>query len=129
MVQEEKLINKFLYRLELYLIKIIPMLLALCYFTNTTLSYGGVDVPLLSLIGGISILPLLFLYLSSYVFKFCSYHRMPLHYIVISDCIAYYDIYIGIPISYRTLFSLHCIIAGIFLFLTLYLKFKVCKKH
>ena len=119
---EEKQLNKLLYKLELYLIKMIPTWLAMCYFTNTTLSYFGIDAPILSLIGGISILPLLFLYLSSFAFKFCIYHRLPLYYITISDILAYYDMYVGIPCSTRTLFSINMIITSLFLFLILYLK-------
>lgn len=126
---EGKLVNKVLYKIELYLIKHIPIWIALCYFLNTVLSYYCIDVPILSLIGGMSILPWIFLFISSYVFKFCIYHRLPLYYILISDIIGYYDTYIGISISNRTLFSIYCIIAGIFLFLMLYFKFKLCKKQ
>lgn len=129
MTKEVALKSKLLYKIELQLLKMIPILIALCYLLNTVLSYMEIDVPLLSLIGGMSLLPIIFLYVSSYVFRFCSYHRIPLHYVVISDIISYYDIYIGIPISYRTLFSIQCIIAGIAIILTLYLKFKVCKNR
>lgn len=126
---EGKLVNKVLYKIELYLIKHIPIWIALCYFLNTVLSYCKIDMPILSLIGGMSILPFIFLFVSSYAFKFCIYHRLPLYYILISDSLAYYDMYVGIPISNRSLFSINCIIAGIFLFLILYLKFKVCKSE
>lgn len=126
-MKEEERLNKVLYKLELYLLKIIPYLLAVCYFANTSLSYGGLDVPLLSLIGGISILPFIFLYVSSFVFRYCFYHRLPLYYILISECIAYYDIYFGIPINNRTLFSINLSIAGLFLFLIIYLKLKYAK--
>ena len=39
MAVEERLRDKTLYKLELYLLKIIPMLLALIAFLNTVLSY------------------------------------------------------------------------------------------
>lgn len=121
-------VNKMLYKLELYLLKIIPYLIAGCYLTNTILSYIGLDVPLISLFGGMSILPYIFLLTSSFVFKYCIYHRMPLYYILVSDIIAYYDIYFNIPVTHRTLFSINLIITGLFLFLTIYLKLKLCKK-
>lgn len=129
METEEKSINKLRYKIMLLLAKYIPIAIALCYFGNTTLSYIGIDAPILSFIGGLSILPFIFLYNTSFVLKFCVYHRMPLYYILVSDCIAYYDICFGIPVSYRTLFSINCIIAGLFVIATLYLKFKVCKNH
>lgn len=127
MTTEEK--HKVLYKFELGLLKIIPMLLALCYLSNTILSYYGVDTSVFSFIGGVSIIPLIFLYLSSYVFRFCEYHRMFLHYLVINNILSWIDMEYGIPISDRNMFITYLIIAGIFLFLVLYLKFKVCKKQ
>lgn len=123
----QRSVSKPLYKLEIAILKVIPMLIAGCYFLNTTLSYFGIDTPLFSYIGGLSLLPLLFIYLSSFVFRFCAYHRMFLYYIFISDCISYYDLYIGIPLDNRELFVFNEGIAGLFLFIVLYLRFKVCK--
>lgn len=120
--------NKFLHKLVLCVLRVMPLLIAGCYFLNTTLSYIGIDTPCLSYIGGLSLLPWLFLYLSSFAFKFCSYHRMPLYYVLVSDCISYYDLWIGIPLEDRTLFVINEMLAGIFLLMALYLKFKVCKR-
>ena len=124
MAAEENLRSKALYKIELYLIKIIPMLIAGIYLTNTVLSYFYIDLPILSLIGGMSLLPLLFLYISSYVFRFCEYHRMFLHYIVANDMLNYADYYGKIPCSNRTYFLIHIIIAGLALYIILYMKFK-----
>ena len=63
--------SKTLYKLEIVLLKVIPMLLAGIYLSNTILSYVfNIDLIALSYIGGVSLLPLVFLYLSSYAFKF-----------------------------------------------------------
>lgn len=105
------------------------MLISLCYFMNTTLSYFGIDMPIWSYIGGMSLLPWLFLYLSSFVFKFCLYHRLFLYYILVSDIINYYDMYIGLPVDNRQLFVINYAIAGIFLFLILYFKIKYDRKN
>ena len=107
--------NVKLYKIELYLLKIIPMLLAGIHLTNTVLSYYGIDI-------------IIFLYISSYVFKFCEYHRMFLHYIVVNNLINIYDYYIGIPIDAKELFITHLIIAGICLIVILYLYVKTNKK-
>lgn len=120
--------NIKLYKIELYLLKIIPMLLAIINFINIVLSFNGIDIPILSYIGGISFITLIFLYISSYVFKFCEYHRMFLHYIVICNAINVYDYYIGILITNKTLLILHLIIAGICLIIILYLYVKTNKK-
>ena len=123
MAQEESL-NKTLYKIELYLIKVIPMLLAGITLLNTILSYIGLDTPILSYIGGVSFLTLGFLYLTSYVFKFCSWHRMFLHYTLVINVLNTYDYYIGIPVSDYSLFRIHVVITGVCLLLTAYLKFK-----
>lgn len=128
MAVEERLKDKTLYKLELYLLKIIPMLLALIAFLNTVLSYFDIDLVIWSYIGSVSLLPLIFLYMSSYVFRFCEYHRMFLHYVVITNVLNVYDYYIGIPISDRELIVLHMIITGISLFIILYLYVKSTKK-
>lgn len=126
MEKEEKL-NKSLYRIELYLIKVIPMVLSGIALLNTVLSYFYIDVPLLSYLGGVSVLTIAFLYLSSYVFKFCAYHRMFIHYITLNWVLNIIDYYIGIPLDNKELFMMYMIITGIFLFIVLYLKLKVCK--
>lgn len=128
MAVEERLRNKTLYKLELYLLKVIPMLLALIAFLNTVLSYFDIDLVIWSYIGSVSLLPLIFLYMSSYVFKFCEYHRMFLHYVVVTNVLNIYDYYVGIPISDRELLVLHMIVAGISLFVILYLYVKDTKK-
>lgn len=124
MVVEEKLRSKTLYRTELCLIKVIPMIIAGIYLTNTILSYFGIDLVILSVIGGMSLLPLLFLYISSYVFKFCPYHRMFLHYIVVNDCLNYLDYYMENGLcSERAFLLINMVIAGAFMYIILYMKF------
>lgn len=123
MEKEEKL-NKIFYRIELYLIKTIPITIALIALLNTILSYFYIEVPLLSYIGGVSLFELMFLYLSSYVFKFCIYHRLQIHYITINWLLNIYDYYIGIPLSNKNLFLMYMIITGITILLILYFKFK-----
>jgi hypothetical protein len=120
----ERNLTKSIYKIELVIIKFIPYIIALVYLLNNILSYIGIDLPILSLFAGTSILTILFLYISSFVFKFCIYHRLPLYYIFIADIINYYDNIIGIPINNRSLFILNLIIAGVFILLIVYFKFK-----
>lgn len=131
MEKEEKL-NKTLYKLELYLIKNIPVIMACICLSNTILSYNGIDLTILSYIGGTSLLELMFLYVSSYVFKFCIYHRLPIHYLSVNWILNTIDEYIGIPIANKPLLILYVIIAGITILLMLYFKFKlkwnICKQ-
>ena len=125
MAVEESLRSKTLYKIEIGLLKIIPMILAGIYLSNTILSYFlDIDLIILSYIGGISLLPLIFLYLSSYVFRFCIYHRVFLHYISINEIILILDTHIGLPVSDLEYFCLQMSIFGLSLFLFLYLYVK-----
>lgn len=130
----EAKLNKLLYKLELYLVKIIPIIIAVLEVLNTVLSYLNIDVEIISMVAGMSLLPLLFLYVSSYVFRFCSYHRMFIHYIAVNEAISWYDYKIGIPITDKSLLVLHLLIVGLFFILIIYFKFyakctnKTCNK-
>lgn len=124
----EESLSKKLYKVELILLKALPVVIAVFYMLNTILSYFYIDNMFISNIAGVSFLPLLFLYVSSYVFRFCSYHRMFLHYIAIDDCLAMYDYYIGIPVSDKDTILIHLALIGISLLLILYLYVKHHKK-
>lgn len=121
-------LNKALYKIQLYLIKVIPMVMAFISLVNTVFSYYDIDLPILSYIGGYSILTIVFLYLASYVFKFCEYHRMFIHYIVVNWALNIYDAYIGIPLNDKGLLITYLTITGIFLFIILYLYVKSHKR-
>ena len=117
-------VGKVLYKIELLLIKVIPFIIMFCYALNNILYYFDIEVIFLSTFSGLSILTWIFLYISSFVFKFCIYHRLPLYYILTIDIINYYDYLIGLPISDKRLFVLDIIIIGIFLLFIVYFKFK-----
>lgn len=113
--------RKTLYKVELLYVKISPMLISLGILLCSILSYLNVDISIVGgYIYGVSLLTTTHMYISSYLYKFCAYHRMFLHYIVISNILYLLDYYIKIPLSDRNLFLLHIIIAGVFLFLILY---------
>jgi len=120
MLAAEKRVSKKWYRLTLGLLKIIPMLLALSDCLNTLTCLLGYDTPLFSLFGGVSFLTLVFLYLVSYVFRFCVYHRMFLHYVLVNNIISFADYTIGLPVDFLGLCCIFSINACIFLFLILH---------
>lgn len=122
---EEKLKSKALYKSFLYVLKIIPMVIASCDMLNTLLWLFGIDAWWLSYIGGISLMTIIFLYISSYVFQFCAYHRMFLHYITCNNIISCIDYYYEICIDS----IIYLIIIGIFLFFILYLHQKEIKNN
>lgn len=119
-----KQLNIKLYKLLILSSKTFPILIALCYLLNVVLSYFGMnDVPL-NYLGGMSFIPLLYLYITSYTLKLCNYHRVYLHYIVIVDVINILDFYYFIPLSNLEYMMLFLILFILAMFITLYLKLK-----
>ena len=110
------------------MLKVIPMVMAFCYLLNSIFSYYDIDLGFLSYLSGCSILMIVYLYIASYVFKFCEYHRMFLHYMVINTIINSIDLYIGIPLTDLEILTLYMSITGITLFLILYMYVKSHKK-
>lgn len=124
----ENLKSKTLYKIGLILLKTVPMIMAFLSLLNSILSYFDIDSAIFSYLGSVSILTLIFLYLSSYIFRFCGYHRMFLHYIVVTWVINIYDYYCVIPLDDLNYMCLQMIVAAISLFIILYLYVKGHKK-
>jgi hypothetical protein len=123
-VKEEGL-SKCLYRIVLYLTKMVPVLISIIYLLNTILSYLNIDLPLFSYL--VQYLFIILMYASSYAFRFCLWHRLLIHYILIVFTLNIIDYHVGIPLSDRELMIGYSIFTGIFLIAIIYLKFKVCK--
>lgn len=123
----EENLNKRLYKTLLLLLKYIPIITGIMYIVNTVLSYFYIDIPAISSLVGISLSTWIFMYISAIVFKFCIYHKMFLHYILIVDILNIIDLYIGIPLDNLELLMLHMILLGLFLVLILGLYVKTYK--
>ena len=106
-----------IYKLELICVKYVPIIIAPLSLLDNVLMYCDISLDILSYIAGTSILTTIPMYISSYVYKFCKYHRMFIHYIIVNKVIAMVDNYIIIPLSDFYLLLSNIIIAGIFLFL------------
>lgn len=124
MKEEGGLVNKRLYKIELILLKFIPFVLATLHILNVILSYFNLEYRIINYLANVSIIPLIFIYISSYVFGFCSYHRIFLHYVVLNNLICIYDVYFGIPVSDFGYLVLHLIIIFIILLIATYLYVK-----
>ena len=124
--------NKISYRLFLFTLKAIPYVIALFYILFTIGCYFGIELNVIGYIASCSILTWLFLYVSSFIFKFCIYHRLPLYYILFNDIINTIDVYIHLPISTYSFFLLYVWVTGIFILLYIYLRVKnyarICKR-
>ena len=112
--------RKLMYKLELVSVKYTPIIVAFSILIGLIFSYLEIAVPLIDTLFGASIIATIPMYISSYTYKFCSYHRMFIHYIVLVHLIDTCDILIGIPLDDFNLLILYLIITGIFLLLILY---------
>lgn len=119
MVREENL-SKTKSQLLLASIKYLPYIIAVCYALNIVLSYFDIDTVYLSTIAHTSLLPLLFMLLCSFVFKFCIYHRFPLYYILVNNVISSIDYKYHIPLTDRVLFSMYLVVIFVFIIATTY---------
>lgn len=120
--------SKALYKIQLYLIKVIPMVMAFICLVNTVTSYFDIELPILAYIASNSILTIVFFYISSYVFRFCMFHRMFIHYNTLMWLLNIYDMYIGIPVNDRGLLSIYLIITTVFMFIILHIYVKNHRK-
>lgn len=118
----EENLNKHLYRAVLYLTKTIPVIISGIYLVNTVLSYMYIDIAALSYI--VQFLFILYMYITSFAFKFCKWHRMFIHYILVILILNIIDYHIGIPVSDKGLFLLYIILTSSFLFTIIYYKVK-----
>ena len=55
--------NKLLYKVTVIVLKILPILLAFITLLNSILSYFNIDLVILSYIGGVSLITILFIYI------------------------------------------------------------------
>lgn len=122
--KEERSVNKNLYKIFLVLLKYTPITLAINDVLHSILSYYEVKCYFLSSLGGVSIFYLITLYILSYVFRFCYLYRIPLYYITMTNIIATYDVYKGIPLNDLQMLRLYLILAGIGIISYIVLKVK-----
>lgn len=123
--KEEK--QEIIKKVSIWLLKVLPMIISAMYLLYTGLSLAGISFPPLRYMGGISLIPLLYIYVASFTFKFCVYHRLFLYYIFIYNIIKIANYYLAFPSSYKIVIWSDLGITGLFIFMLLYLRFKVCK--
>lgn len=120
-MDDSKILDRYiLNKLFLIFVKYAPPIMALCCVFNTTLSYFGYDCMFLSFIGGVSLIPWLFMLIASRMFRFCIYHRALLYFIMIDNIINFVDMCIGIPADDYENIMIHYVILGVILLAATY---------
>lgn len=119
--------TKTLYKIYLLILKYLPIILAGFLIIHLILAYFNISAEIIATIGGISILPLIFMIVSSFMLKFCITHRLPLYYCLIDVCFGTIDYYTQIPIAMS--YGIYFILAFVFIILyTIYhIKYGITK--
>lgn len=114
-MSESTLKSKALYKITLLTLKMLPMIMSFSYLIMFILANTIEDYVIIPHILGTVIAPLVFVYLTSYVFKFCAFHRMFIHYYAFVELLNVTDYYIRIPISDEAISLLHDGVTVLFL--------------
>lgn len=111
-------------------LKFLPFVLATFFITKTLLSLFNIEEisPVISTIASCSILDILYIYISSLVFYFCSYHRVFLFYLLVNVLLSTYHWYYGLPSEIILPLYVSLIIFFIICFILLYIHVKRNKK-
>lgn len=72
--------SKALYKLTIATLKVLPMIMVLGYLLMLIGFYFDSKYIVIPHLLGTVIPPLIFIYITSYVFKFCAFHRIFIHY-------------------------------------------------
>lgn len=127
MTQEEKSKKLVSHKILLVLIKYIPHIIALFYVIYDILGLLGIDAIILGHLIHVSLLPWLFMYFLSFVFKYCYVHRLPLYYILLTDTLTITDYLLDFSIEESITTLLHLFLIAVIIFgYTFY--YKNCKK-
>lgn len=100
----------------LVLLKYLFHIEGVLYIIYTLLGFFDIDAIVLGYFTSISIIPWIFMYLVSIIFRYCYVHRLPLYYILANEILTIIDYYIGIPISDRELLTVHLLLIGFLIF-------------
>lgn len=106
-------INKNLYKLTIITLKFLPIVMASAFMISDIIHITIVQI--ICHIIGLNVAQFLFIYLTSYAFKFCNYHRIFIHYLVLIETINVIDWYIDIPISDKAMQITHIAISVVFI--------------
>lgn len=127
-MEKEENLNKTSYKLMLLILKVLPIICSLGYCTNIILSYFDIDISWIGYIVHVSLIPLIFIYIASIVFKFCAYYKAFIYYIGINEILNILDYNGPLPLSDKELFLLNMFILALLLFTLLYIHVKNSKK-
>lgn len=112
--------NKLSHKLIVLCVKYIPAILAIVEFVATLLVYFNIGIGGLSIIFGTSVLSLIPMYIASYAFNFCKYHRLILNYIALNKLLYIIDDLFKLPLADYNFMVFYIVLTGLFFAATIY---------
>ena len=116
MEEEVKVENSLSHKSFLILLKYIPHFIAFGYVLTTLLEFLGFNMIVFGYFIHLSLLPWLFIYIASFIFKYCYVHRLPLYYIGLNEILVVSDYYIQLPLSDSNLLIVHLLLISLLIF-------------
>ena len=113
--EEKSLNSKELYKTTLVLLKILPMVMVFAYWLMLICFYNDSKYMVVSHLLGTVFAPLAFIYITSYVFRFCAFHRIFIHYYAFISTLNVLDHYLHPYFNHNIVTYLHN--GGTFIFI------------
>ena len=110
-------------KIFILLVKYCPFILIIEEILYSWLSYLSIPCDIITYFGNSSLLNIVYLYIGSYVFKFCKYYRIALISIVVVNILVLIDTYYRFSLSDLNMLRLYVII--LLLGLLSFIKFKI----
>ncbi len=106
------------HKLFLLSLKLLPPIMAVGCFLSTVFQYFYIEEIITTELCFAGILPILFLVFTSYVFKFCEYHRIYLYYIILNEVMNIINYNVELNITDTVFIRIHIIVFFIATLLT-----------
>jgi hypothetical protein len=125
-----QIIDKRKHKLLIFTLKILPAIMADSYVIEMISIFLGFGTQVLVNFIGMIVAPILFMYLASYVFKFCEYHRIFIHYVLILEILTTIKWYYPVIVTSQLVLNVSFFLSGLLMLCVVFFNvYKIYKKY
>lgn len=125
-----QIIDKRKHKLLIFTLKILPAIMASSYVIEMISIFLGFGTQVLVNFIGMIVAPILFMYLASYVFKFCEYHRIFIHYVLILEILTTVKWYYPVIVTSQMVLNISFFLSGLLMLCVVFFNvYKIYKKY
>lgn len=125
-----QIIDKRQHKLMIFTLKILPAVMASSYLIELVSTLLGFGTQVLVNFIGMIVAPILFMYLASYVFKFCEYHRIFIHYVLILEILTTVKWYYPVIVTSQLVLNISFVLSGLLMLCVVFFNvYKIYKKY